>query len=132
MKNVIKNFLLGFIAFFIAFLLAVLVTDDKLGMRVDKSLLSDEAVSILNETPNEPLTQNQLKRFNRAAEKSTAYLSNSKYLLKELSSSWYWFILIPGLFLFCKFLYKKSLHWFDSILITFPSLILLGILFINL
>lgn len=131
MKNIIQNCLLGIIAFCIAFSLAFLVTNDNLGVRIDKNLLPDAAKLILDETPNEPLTQDQFKRLRKASKNSEAFLSPQKLLFKELRSSWYWFILIPGLMIFCKFIYKKLLHWSDVILITLPSLVLLSVLIIN-
>ena len=120
MKTIFYNFLTGLIACCLAFLLAFLVTNDKFGVRIDKSLLSDAAIQILNETPNEPLTADQLKRFNKAYINSPAY-NSSKLWAKELGTSWYWFILLPSLFLAFKLAIKKPLDLLNSIIVVLPS-----------
>jgi hypothetical protein len=91
-----------------ATLLAVLVTDPPLGHKIDIKALPVQAQAVLNENPREPISPEQWERLDRIMKQHGGWPSGSRLTLASVRSSWYWFLVLPLLFIAGTYLATRS------------------------
>jgi hypothetical protein len=125
-RHLVNSLSLGLCTLLVAFILSQFVTYPELGFRFDISKMPLEAQAIMNETPGEPITPEQWRRFNKVLEEH-GWSDRRELFFQSVLHSWYWFLICPLMICMAMRARWQKLMSIDLFLICSPCVTFLMI-----